>query len=31
VVAEALSAERVRGVRHYSDVINEIERKFVVL
>lgn len=28
VVSEALSADRGRGVRHYSEVINEIEMKF---
>lgn len=28
VVSEALSDDRVRGVRHYSEVRNEIEREF---
>jgi hypothetical protein len=31
VVSEVLSAERVRGARHYLNVINEIERKFGAL
>lgn len=31
VVSEALSSHRVRGVRHYSEVRNEIERKFGAL
>lgn len=28
VVSEALSAEKISGVRHHSDVIEEIEREF---
>lgn len=31
VVSEALSADKIRGIRHYSDVISEIERKFAIL
>lgn len=31
VVSEALSAEKISEVRHYSDVIGEIERKFADL
>jgi hypothetical protein len=31
VVSEALSAEKISGVRHYSDVIDEIESEFAAL
>lgn len=31
VVSEALSPEKINGVRHYSDGIDEIEREFVNL
>jgi hypothetical protein len=31
VVSEALSAEKLSGVRHYSDVISEIESEFAAL
>lgn len=31
VVSEALSADKISGVRHYSEVINEIEKEFAAL
>lgn len=31
VVSEALSIDKISGVRHYSDVISEIERKYIDL